>query len=414
MSVRKRSWTTKRGDLRENWVADYVDQGGKCHIKTFAKKSDAVAYQAQTTVDIARGTHMPDSKSKTVAHAAADWIASCENAGLERSTLDGYRQHIKFHITPFIGRTKLSQLSAPMIREFGDRLRRGDPGATNDVGAPRSAVMAKKIIGSLGALLADAQERGLVSRNVVRELRSNRRRGKEKRAERRQKGKLKVGLDIPSPQEIKAIVGALCGRWRPFMLTAIFTGMRASELRGLRWADVDLTRREVHVRQRADRYKAIGKPKSEAGQRAIPLPAGVLAALREWKLACPPTKEDLVFPTSKGGVEYHSNVVKRALWPSQLRAGVVVRVVKDGVAVSDAGGKPLMAPKYTGLHALRHFYASWCINRPEDGGLGLPPKVVQERLGHSTIVMTLDVYGHLFPSGDDGTALDAAEKAFFG
>ena len=72
------------------------------------------------------------------------------------------------------------------------------------------------------------------------------------------------------------------------------------------------------------------------------------------------------------------------------------------------------AAKYPGLHALRHFYASWCINRREDGGLGLTPKLVQERLGHSTIGMTLDVYGHLFPRGDDGSELAAAEKSLLG
>jgi integrase len=55
---------------------------------------------------------------------------------------------------------------------------------------------------------------------------------------------------------------------------------------------------------------------------------------------------------------------------------------------------------------LRQFYASWCINRPADGGLGLPPKVVQERLGHSSITMTYDRYGHLFPRGDDAKELD--------
>lgn len=56
-----------------------------------------------------------------------------------------------------------------------------------------------------------------------------------------------------------------------------------------------------------------------------------------------------------------------------------------------------MAAKYSGLHSLRHFYASWCISRQVDGGLELPLKVVKERLGHSTINMTADVYGHLFP-----------------
>jgi hypothetical protein len=63
---------------------------------------------------------------------------------------------------------------------------------------------------------------------------------------------------------------------------------------------------------------------------------------------------------------------------------------------------PVLKAKYTGLHALRHFYASWCINRKKDGGLELPPKMVQERLGHANIATTMDTYGHLFPSGDDG------------
>ena len=57
------------------------------------------------------------------------------------------------------------------------------------------------------------------------------------------------------------------------MLTAIFTGLRASELRGLRWQDVDLKSGELHVRQRADRYSEIGKPKSKAGTRTVPLRA---------------------------------------------------------------------------------------------------------------------------------------------
>ena len=60
------------------------------------------------------------------------------------------------------------------------------------------------------------------------------------------------------------------------------------------------------------------------------------------------------------------------------------------------------------------FYASWCINRRADGGLELPLKVVQARLGHASIQMTADVYGHLFPRSDDGAEMAAAEKAFLG
>ncbi len=78
--------------------------------------------------------------------------------------------------------------------------------------------------------------------------------------------------------------------------------------------------------------------------------------------------------------------------------------------VVDAAGRP----KYTGLHAFRHFYASWCINRRIDGGLELPLKLIQARLGHASITMTADCYGHLFPRGDDRAELVAAEKAFLG
>jgi integrase len=189
---------------------------------------------------------------------------------------------------------------------------------------------------------------------------------------------LKVGIDIPSPEEIRAFVGALHGRWRPLLLTAVFTGLRASELRGLRWSDVDLDRRELHVRQRADCYCAIGRPKSEAGERTVPFLNIVANTLREWKVACPPG--DLVFPTRRGTIERLPNIIARGLHPAWIKAGVVT---PEGKA------------KYTGMHSLRHFYAGWCINRRADGGMELPLKTVQDRLGHSTLAMTADTYGHL-------------------
>jgi integrase len=102
------------------------------------------------------------------------------------------------------------------------------------------------------------------------------------------------------------------------------------------------------------------------------------------------------------------------LIPIEIKAGVTVPAVdKDGAPTVDRKGKPVVTAKYTGLHAFRHFFASWCINRKADGGLELPPKVVQERLGHSSIGMTMDVYGHLFPRGDDGTELAAAAAHLF-
>jgi integrase len=70
-------------------------------------------------------------------------------------------------------------------------------------------------------------------------------------------------------------------------VTAVFTGLRAGELRGLRWSEVDLRKAEVHVHQRADRYNEIAATKSEAGERTVPLPQIVVNILREWKLVCP-------------------------------------------------------------------------------------------------------------------------------
>jgi integrase len=179
----------------------------------------------------------------------------------------------------------------------------------------------------------------------------------------------------------------------------MLTGLRSSELRGLCWPAVDLKKSEIHVRQRADKFNRMGAPKSKSGQRTVPMPPILVNALREWKLACPPSPLGLVFPTGDGGVEALTNIVQRGLQPAQVAAGVVTKAGKA---------------KYTGLHALRHFYASWCINRREDGGLGLPLKMVQHRLGHASIQLTADVYGHLFPTDDSGAELAAAQNALFG
>ena len=385
MSVRKRQWTTRKGEQKEAWIVDY-SIGGSRHIETFARKKDADAREAQITVDTGKGIHIAPNKTPTVAEASEMWLKDAEGR-LERATVESYRQHVDQHIRPYVGPLKLSQLSVPAVRNFMDKL----------LADGRSVAMIKRVIGDLGSILADAQERGLVAQNVVRSL-SRRRKGKQ--AERRQKSKLKVGVDIPSPEEMRAIIAKLDGRWRPLILTAIFTGLRASELRGLRWQDVDLKKCIVHVRQRADRFNAIGNPKSAAGERSVPLPPMLANTLREWKLQSPKGKGELglVFPNGAGGIENHANIVQRGLAPVQVAAGVVN---KDGKA------------KYTGLHSLRHFYASWCINRREDGGLGLPIKNVQHRLGHASIQMTSDRYGHLFEGGDDSAELAAAEGALF-
>jgi integrase len=410
MSVRKRTWKTAKGETKEAWVVAYTDQHRKPRIKTFKRKKEADAWHAKVTIEVKEGRHTPDSDSITVREAGERWIKNGEANGLERTTIDQYRTLLDSHIVPYLGNVKLSKLTGPAVSDLRIKLRDGVPAPGQDIGNKRSPYLVRRITTALSSILADAQEAGFVSQNVVRILGRKRRRSKAD-----QKRKLEAGVDFPTPDEVRAIVGKLAGRWRPVLLTAIFTGLRASELRGLRWSDVDLDRGEMNVRQRADSYNAMGAPKSRAGHRTVPLTPAMVSELKKWKLECPKGPLGLAFPNGAGRVESHGNLDDRAWQPVQIAAGVCT-VVKDqdGKVVLDAKGEPVRKAKYTGLHAMRHFFASWCINRKVDGGLELPPKVVQERLGHSSITMTLDVYGHLFPRGDDRAELAAADRAFFG
>ncbi|HSI42133.1 MAG TPA: site-specific integrase [Xanthobacteraceae bacterium] len=392
MSVRKRTWTTAKGEEKSAWVVAYTDSSGKRRLKTFPKKKEADAFAATASVEVRDGTHVADRDTATVQEAGGLWLKSCDAAGLERSTIDQYEQHFRLHIAPMIGGTKLSKITVPVVRAFQDQLREQG----------RSAAMIKRVTVSLGSILGDSQERGLTVRNAVHEM-SKRRKGGAK-AEKRQKARLRYGVDIPTMAEVRAILAAAEGRFRSLLVTAIFTGMRASELRGLSWADVDLDKGQVHVRRRADKYHVIGMPKSDAGQRTIPLTPMVANALKEWRLACPKGDLNLVFPNGEGNVEWHQNIIKRGLWPAMVKAGVTVPTGKV-----DEEGKPALAAKYTGLHALRHWFASWCINSKADGGLELSPKAVQTRMGHSGIQVTFDTYGHLFPAADEAQALADAE-----
>jgi len=388
--VRKRTWQTKTGE-HAAWVADYFSPGpdGKRqrHTRTFTTRREATAWLAQTTVEIRQGVHTPAHRSPTVIKAGEQWIAQAETDGLERASIRQYRQHLDLHIRPFLGLNKLAELTPAAVQSFRSVL----------IGQGRSRVLAGMVVSSLGSILAEAMTRGQVARNVVREqARGDRRRA---RVEQRHKRQLQVGVDLPTKDELRAML-AHAGRLRPLLTTAIFTGLRASELRGLTWSDVDLDRRVLTVRQRADRWGTIGSPKSDAGKREVPLAPAVVSALREWRLACPRFAEGeeprlwLVFPDRNGNVDSHHNIHRSTgLGRVQFAAGIT----------TDA-----RAPKY-GLHSLRHTAASLFIEQ------GFTPKRVQALMGHSSIQMTFDTYRHLFPSAaDDQAAMSQLQARLIG
>src|SRR5215831_7444588 len=114
-SVRKRV-----RDGRTTWLADYFDQQGKRHNKTFLRERDAKMWLAQAQVEIKEGTHTPSTASITVAEAGKQWLAQGERDGLERSTLAGYRQHLELHIAPYIGRVKPAELLPSHVQYLRD------------------------------------------------------------------------------------------------------------------------------------------------------------------------------------------------------------------------------------------------------------------------------------------------------
>jgi integrase len=249
----------------------------------------------------------------------------------------------------------------------------------------RSPEMVRRVVRSLGVIFREARRRGLSSIDPT------------------------AGIDLhlperddprpvaPTKPELQAIIAAAKGRWRPLILTAIFCGLRASELRGMSWAGVDFEGRQIKVFQRADIYNKVGRLKSKAAYREIPCPPLVLNALREWRLICPKGSLNLVFPTGSGNVEALSNIMQRGFDPIQVAAGVSeMRPELDsaGKPILDAAGEPkiLAVGKY-GMHALRHACASLWEQ-------GMNPKRIQKLMGHSSIQMTFDRYGHWFHDGD--------------
>jgi integrase len=397
-TVRKRTWKTS-GETKTAWVADYFDQHGDRHIKTFKTKKEADAYLVDTRHEVREGTHTPASSSITVREAAEAWLKAAESKGRERSTLKQYQNHVTHHVNPLLGNAKLAELTTPRLEKFADALR--GRAYADDPGQKLSLAMAKKVLGSVKGIIREAQRTGKIAKNPAAPVKIE--------LPKRGRRKIKAGRDFPSKPEINAVLQNAAGRWRPLIITAVFTGMRASELRGLRWADLDFDGKIIHVNQRADAWGEMGAPKSEAGERTIPLAPMVASALKEWKLQCPkrdrgkkgkddPGVLDLVFPNGEGRPENHANIANRGFYPLLLACGLAMDTGRK-----DEEGDVILRSKY-GFHTLRHFFASWLIEQ------GFSPKKVQGMLGHSSMQMTYDTYGHLFPDDEGDQAKFAAAE----
>ena len=128
----------------------------------------------------------------------------------------------------------------------------------------------------------------------------------------------------------------------------------------------------------------------------------IVNALKEWKLACPQSEHDLVFPNGRGNVESYANIRNRGFVPLLEACDLMVH------AGETDDGDPILKPRY-GFHVLRHAAASLFIEQ------GWSPKRVQTIMGHATITMTMDTYGHLFPDPEgDRDAMAQIEARLLG
>ncbi|MGE3745636.1 MAG: tyrosine-type recombinase/integrase [Sphingomonadaceae bacterium] len=381
-TIKKRRWESPSGEIKDAWQVDYRDQAGKRRSKQFARKKDAEAWLTQAAWHVSQGTHTPDSQSITVKKAGELWLARARLEALEPTTIASYDQHIRLHINPLCGEKKLSQLTKPIVEGYRDQLM-----------GKLSRPMATRVLRSLTSIISEAQRRGHVAQNVAAGV----------RVRRVQREKAKV--TIPTKVELNAMIEAARKSsepmaW-PLLTTTIFAGVRASELRGLPWRCVDLKSGTVTIEQRADAQGNIGAPKSASGRRSIPLPPTAIQALRAWKLQCPRTDDDLVFPSIGKKAMSHRYMTLNIFAPVQIASKVF-----DTVKIDDES--EIQRPRYT-LHELRHAAASLWIEQRVN------PKRVQRWMGHSSIQVTFDTYGHLFDQADqDATVAAAIEREVLG
>ena len=241
------------------------------------------------------------------------------------------------------------------------------------VGKLLSRKTLRSVLSSFKAIVKEAMRRELIRVNPAQDVSISKK--------DREKVPLKIGEQIPDRADVRAILLASIGMWLVLFKTAAFTGMRSSELRALEWTEVDLDRQEIGVKQRADYENEIGACKSKAAYRTVRIGDDLVKALGAWKLVCPLNPLGLVFPHDDGNVL----PIRKMLY--------MLKTVQCSIGMTQANGDG----KYT-MHSLRHFYASMMIDAGE------PPKQLQCLLGHSTLAMTMDTYGHLFRAGEDETA----------
>lgn len=379
----------KRGD--KSWrihVYLGIDANGK--KKYTSKTITGTKKQAQQMLtemlhELNNGTFSEPS-GLTVGQFFDRWLTDYAQANIGPRTFEGYQKIISLHIKPRIGHHLLNKLTPLHLQRYysvllkeGKFNRNGTPSGSGL--SPTTVLQHHRIIKEA---LSHALRWGLVARNVAESVEPPR--------------KVRSQMKTWSPEEAVRFLEYIKNeRYYAFYLMAVMTGMRLGELLGLRWIDVDLQAGTLSIQQtllKAGPNPLFGNAKSDRSRRKVALPPVVITALTKYKaiqnqerlaLGSDYVDTGLVFTRSTG---HHMNTttMSKTLFHKLLRASGVPQIR---------------------FHDIRHTHATLLLKE------GVNPKIVSERLGHSGVNITLDIYSHVLPEMQQEAA-KAAERSIFG
>ena len=295
---------------------------------------------------------------------ATQWLEA-KKANIRQNTYKGYRSHIDVHLVPFMGNVRCDQVDLGLVEKFITHL--------VDTGTHTNTIHKIKI--TLGTIMQYASHpmRRFAPENPVPYLENLPK-------------KIKREAPCATAEEIQAIADKMKSqRDKLIVLTLANTGMRAGEVFGLKWKDIDFKAREIRV-ERTFNNGRFYPPKSAKAKRIIgDLPAELMRELKKWDLASGRRGADaLVFPNERNNPINQTNWLRR-IWHS----------AREEAEVRD------LTP-----HSIRHFHGSLLLDQGYDMGY------VSDRLGHSGIQITMDIYRHKISKTKPAVA-DTLSHTFF-
>ncbi|WP_217913334.1 tyrosine-type recombinase/integrase [Miltoncostaea marina] len=351
--------------------------------KTFRTTAEAKSWRASATAAIER-KELRAVKSPTLQAAAGELLEGMRAGAIRArggdpykpSTIASYEGSLHQHVLPALGRRRLSDVSRGDLVTLIERL----------LGAGKSASTIRNCINPLHVLFRRALDQGTIAVSPAAHL---------------PLPALAQGRDrIATPAEQATLLEPLEPADRVLWAVAFGAGLRAGELQGLRWEDVDLDEGALHVRRSWDpKSRTFVAPKSRRSRRAVPLLATVRAALLSHAMATG-RRSGLVFGRDGERPFSHSAALSRA---SKAWAKAQVSPLACDRDAASRGERPLPPCAKLGLHEARHSYCSTMLEA------GVSPANVSRYAGHASVAFTLARYVHARADqgADDAGRMDA-------